>query len=128
MDEHQHVSVLTSEEATGFIARHRYFVLIFLTIIVSLGLVVMSMWMYYTSGDSQLDLSRPGYKSVQSQAVDTSDYQTYPVTGSVTNNSINDFKGQYNKQASSAKAVDAFNGDPLNPTVLGMTSASDSAN
>jgi len=126
MDEH--ASVLTAEPATSFIARHRYFVLIFLTIFVSLGLVVMSMWIYYTSGDSQLDLSRPGYKSVQSQAVDKSQYQNYPTTGSVTNNSINDFKKQYSEQANNAKAVDAFNGDPLNPTVLGMTSTPNSTN
>lgn len=125
MDEH--ASVLTNEEATGFVARHRYFILIFLTIFVSLGLVVMSMWIYYSSGDAQLDLSRPGYKSVQ-KAVDTKQYQTYPTTGSVTNSSISDFKKQYSKQADSAKAVDAFNGDPLNPTVLGMTSTPNSAN
>jgi hypothetical protein len=123
MDEHLSAALM-DDESTSFVARHRYFILIIFTIIMALILVVISMWMYYASGDAQLDLSRPGYTSVRSQAVDTSGkYQNYPTTGSVTDSSINDFKKQFKEQATNAKAVDAFNGDPLNPSVLGMTSA-----
>ncbi len=109
------------EEALSIWARHRYFVLIFSTIFVSLVLVSISMWMYYSSGAVQLDLSRPGYSSVASQVKDDEvNFTVYPSTGPVNTTTINQFQQTYDSQASNAKAVDAFGGDPLSPSALGM--------
>jgi hypothetical protein len=106
----------------GFWSQHRFIVLIAITMATSFFLVVISMALYASSGAAQLDLSRPGYKSVTSQAVDSSaSFENYPATGKLDGTSIKDFKALYDSQAANAKAVDAFGGDPLNPDVLGIS-------
>ena len=106
------------DEELTFWAAHRFLVLIIGTIIISIVLVSVSVVLYNVSGSAQLDLSRPGYKSV-SDKVDRNDTVTeYSAFGPVNKTTINEFTGIYDKQAQKAKAVDAFNGDPLNPDVL----------
>lgn len=109
------------EEEMSFWARHRYFVLIFSTIFVALVLVGISMWMYYSSGAVQLDLSRPGYSAVAKQVTDDENkFTVYPSTGPINATSIKQFQQTYDNQATSAKAVDAFGGDPLSSAALGL--------
>ncbi len=105
-------------ELVGFWAEHRFFILVFATIIISLVLVGVSLVIYNVSGAAQLDLSRPGYQSVSNQVEreDTSDI--YSPSGSVTIESIDEFIKLYDEQAKKTKAIDAFNGDPLNPELL----------
>jgi hypothetical protein len=106
----------------GFWSQHRLIVLIAITMATSFFLVVISMALYASSGAAQLDLSRPGYKSVTSQAIDSSaSFENYPATGKLDSASIKDFKTLYDTQAANAKAVDAFGGDSLNPDVLGIS-------
>jgi hypothetical protein len=77
---------------------------------------------YYSSGAAQLDLSRPGYKGVRSQAVNSdSDFQNYSNTGPINQSAISEFKLLYGQQAEKTKAVDAFGGDPLNLDALGIS-------
>jgi hypothetical protein len=110
-----------TEEEMSFWARHRYFVLIFSTIFVALALVGLSMWMYYSSGAVQLDLSRPGYSAVAQQVTDDENkFTVYPSTGPINTDSLNQFQQTYDDQAANAKAVDAFGGDPLSAAALGM--------
>lgn len=102
--------------------QHRFLILIVLTIFMSVFLVAISMSLYNSSGAAQLDLSRPGYKSVAGQAVDYDNtFQAYPATGIIDTNAINSFKTLYSKQAADTKVVDAFGGDPLNPDALGIS-------
>lgn len=106
------------QEQKNFFGTHRFMVLIAATIIIAIGLTVISVAVYYTSGSSQLDLSRPGYTSVSSK-VDREDTVTgYSAYGDVNRQTIDEFTKLYDTQAAKAKAVDAFNGDPLNPEVL----------
>lgn len=115
---------LVDEELT-FWGSHRFLLLIALSIAIALTLVGISMTLYATSGAAQLDLSRPGYRGVTSQAL-TSDgeFENYPNTGPINSSSVNEFKILYEKQAASAKVVDAFAGDPLNPDALEISASS----
>ncbi len=109
---------LTTDELS-FWAQHRFLLLIALSVTIAFVLVSISMTLYATSGASQLDLSRPDYSTVTSQAVDKDTViVNYPTSGKLDEASLSEFKKLYGTQASKAKAVDAFGGDPLDPDVL----------
>lgn len=119
MDEHVKSSVtkLTDDTLT-FWAKHRLSLLLILTVLIALLMTTISVIIYNTSGAAQLDLSRPGYQSVSDKVEVTDNIDTYSASGPVNKDSINEFMKLYDGQASKAKKVDAFNGDPLNPEVL----------
>lgn len=115
MDEIERVE----QEELGFWARHRFLVLIALTIVISLILVGVGLAAYNLSGASQLDLSRPGLEVVSDQVVNESqNIGDYSATGPVNTTTIEEFKKLFDEQAESASAIDAFAGDPLNPQIL----------
>lgn len=106
------------EEAT-FWQHHRFLLLVAMTIVVSIGLVVVSIVIYNMSGAAQLDLSRPGYQAVVRQAeTDKTSFANYSATGPVNSATIKEFQKLYDAQAATVKTVDAFGNDPLNPTTL----------
>lgn len=106
-------------EELSFWDQHRFLLLIALTIVVALILVTISLIMYNLSGAAQLDLSRPGYQSVASEAdKESRSFKEYASTGPVTRQTIQEFQDLYNAQAETVKTVDAFGGDPLNPETL----------
>lgn len=91
------------------------------SIVVAFILVVISMALYASSGAAQLDLSRPGYKSVQSQLDQSDDsFESFPATGSVDKKVIDDFQKQYQKQIKSVNSTDAFSPSALDPQSLGI--------
>jgi hypothetical protein len=92
--------------------------LLIITVVIALCLTVVSVVIYNVSGAAQLDLSRPGYRSVSDQVDKESKIDEYSASGSVNKETIEEFMKLYDTQAAKAKAVDAFNGDPLNPEVL----------
>lgn len=103
----------------SFWNQHRFLLLIALTIVVALGLVTVSLVMYNLSGAAQLDLSRPGFQSVASEAdKDSTFFKDYSANGVVNRQTIQEFQDLYNAQASTVTAVDAFGSDPLNPDTL----------
>jgi ABC-type Na+ efflux pump permease subunit len=106
------------EEELSYWARHRFLLLIILTIVVALVLTTISLVMYNVSGTAQLDLSRPGYKSVSDKVESNRSTVEYAAFGPVNKTTVEEFIKIYEEQAKKAKAVDAFNGDPLNPEVL----------
>lgn len=116
--------VRTEDEFDSFWARHRFFLLVIATIVISMILVVISLVVYNVSGSAQLDLSRPGYQSVSNQVNREDKIDGYSPIGPMNINAINDFIEQYDEQAAKAKSVDAFNGDPLNPETLEFTDVS----
>lgn len=115
------------EEELSFWDKHRFLLLIALTILISVVLVVISLVIYNVSGSAQLDLSRPGYKSVSDKVDRTDPITEYSAFGPVNRATIQEFLNIYDEQATKAKAVDAFNGDPLNPELLefGATNSSE---
>ena len=102
----------------GFWTRHRFLLLIIATIGLSLTMVVISLVAYNVSGTAQLDLSRPGYQSVRDQVERTDQTSGFSGNGPVNTQVLEEFTQLFDEQAARAKAVDAFNGDPLNPEVL----------
>jgi hypothetical protein len=110
--------VVAEETELTFWAEHRFLLLIIATLIISTILVSVSIVIYNVSGSAQLDLSRPGYQSVSDKVDKTDPVTDYSAFGPVNKGTVNDFTSIYDKQADKAKAVDAFNGDPLNPDVL----------
>lgn len=108
----------TPEEELTFWDQHRFMLLIAVTIVTALVLVVISLVIYNVSGSAQLDLSRPGYQGVSDKVDQTDSIDEYTASGPVNKATVDEFTKLYDAQAVKAKAVDAFNGDPLNPEVL----------
>jgi len=106
------------QTAQGFWAHHRLIMLLIGTISMALVLTCVSVIIYTTSGAAQLDLSRPGYRSVSDQVITEDTIDTYSASGAINEQAIKEFIELYDEQAEKGKAVDAFNGDPLNPEVL----------
>jgi hypothetical protein len=105
-------------EQLSFWDEHRFLILIIATMIIAIVLVSISIVIYKVSGASQLDLSRPGYQSVSDKVDRTDPVTDYSAFGPVNKSTVGEFTKIYDQQAAKAKAVDAFNGDPLNPDVL----------
>lgn len=113
---------MSENEELSFRDRHRFSLMIFLAISIATVLVATSMSLYYNSGAAQLDLSRPGYKNIRTQVTnDESDLNSFSATGPIDKDVINDFKTIYSAQAQKIKAANAFSGDPLDPSALGLT-------
>lgn len=106
------------DEEFSFWDQHRFMLLVAMTIIVAIILVVISLVIYNVSGSAQLDLSRPGYQTVSDKVDKADSIQEYSGSGPVNESTVDEFTKLYDTQAAKAKAVDAFNGDPLNPEVL----------
>jgi len=109
---------LQPDEDMTFWDKHRLSLMLILTVLIALILTVVSMIAYNASGTAQLDLSRPGVSSVSDKVDRTDKITEYGAFGSINKDSINEFTKLYDEQAKKAKAVDAFNGDPLNPEIL----------
>jgi len=111
-------AVELSADGLSFWDKHRLSLLLLITVIIALIMTSISVIIYNNSGAAQLDLSRPGYRSVSNKVEQTDEIDTYSGVGAVNKDTINEFMKLYDAQATKAKAVDAFNGDPLNPEVL----------
>ena len=109
---------LQPDEDMTFWDKHRLSLLLIIAVLIALVLTVISMIAYGVSGTAQLDLSRPGYSSVSDKVNKTDKITEYSSFGSIDKDSTNEFTKLYDAQATKAKAVDAFNGDPLNPETL----------
>lgn len=105
-------------DTLSFWDRHRLSLLLIITVLIAIVMTVVSVIMYNSSGAAQLDLSRPGYRSISSKVDGNDNIDSYSSIGAVNKKTIQEFMKMYDTQASKAKAVDAFNGDPLNPEVL----------
>lgn len=107
-----------ADEPSTFWGEHRLVVLLIGTLGIAMILTTISVIIYNTSGAAQLDLSRPGYLSVSDQVEHDTTVGDYSASGPVNTETIKEFIELYDEQAEKAKAVDAFNGDPLNPELL----------
>lgn len=106
------------QDTPSFLSKHRLFLLVSVATAIAILVVVIGLTIYNVSGTAQLDLSRPGYESVSNQVDTETKIDEYSATGSLTKQTVNEFIDLYKAQAEKATAVDAFNGDPLNPDTL----------
>jgi len=103
-------------------SKYRFMIMIATSVVVAFVLVVIAMSLYNASGAAQVDLSRPGYKTVKAESITgDNNLQRYPNTGAITQSTIDDFKKIYDQQVSHIKTADAFGGDPLSPESLGIS-------
>ncbi len=112
--------LVTEEHVRSGWQRHRFMLLIAVTILVSLFLVAVALALYASSGAAQLDLSRPGYTSVRKQAVRSNTFDSFPATGPIDKEVINQFRILYNKQAEQATGVDSFGGNVMSDQSLSL--------
>lgn len=68
------------------------------SIVLSMIMVTVSMYLYNESGAAQLDLSRPGYQDVRSQAQLSERFDGIDSTGEVTDRTLERFDELYTSQ------------------------------
>lgn len=102
-------------------AAHKFTVLIAGTILVSLILVSVALWLYSASGTELLDLSRPGYQNISKKITNEQDRNNgFPSTGQLDSSAMSEFQSMYLKSKNSVTVANPFGGDPLNPDTLGL--------
>ncbi|MGB4420480.1 MAG: hypothetical protein WBI29_01635 [Candidatus Saccharimonadales bacterium] len=117
---------LPKEEELSFRDRHSFLIFISISIFLSITLVSISLAMYNSSGAAQLDLSRPGYVNVRSQAISNGNsLKSFSSSGNLSQEDIDYFQEVYAIQAEKVTSVQAFGGDPLEPISLGIEEAKD---
>lgn len=89
------------------------------SIAIGIVLVVVSMFLYSSSGAAQLDLSRPGYKAVQDKVERSDTFKSFPASGQIDSKSIAEFQKLYAEQVKNVTTVDVFNPNVLEDTALG---------
>lgn len=111
-----------SQETSVTTVWYRHQLLFFIggSIIVALLLVLIAMALYASSGAAQLDLSRPGYKSVQGQLDQTDSFVSFPADGSVTTDTLDKFLELYNKQVRPVDNNNVFSPNALSEQILGI--------
>lgn len=108
-------------DSTTFWGKHRYIILIAISLSIAFVLVIVSMTLYVRGGTIQLDLSRPGYQRVSNQTdSDNISIGSYPSAGVLDKESLKTFEDILNSQITKAKSIDAFGGDPLDPIELNL--------
>lgn len=118
---HQHPSILESKsKPMTLIGQHRFIAMIAGSIVIALLLVAVAMALYASSGTAQLDLSRPGYKTVQNQVKQADNYEGFSATGSIDEKTLTEFKRVYDTQAKEVTSLDAFNPELLSDESLGI--------
>lgn len=101
-------------------SRQRFVVFIVASIIVAMTLVVVSMGLYASSGAAQLDLSRPGYQSVQDKLGRSDTFESFSATGPVNNQTIDQFLNLYDRQVKPVEGTNPFSSEPLSDHALGI--------
>ena len=91
---------LDFEHQLSTMREHRFLVMICGVIAIAGVMVWIAMDMYNTSGAAQVDLSRPGFQEVRKQAARDAEPETYKTEGSVTKESLDEFKKMYQQRRS----------------------------
>ena len=94
--------------------RHRFLLLIAFVIVVSCILVVIAMSLYNSSGAAQVDLSRPGYQSVRSEASRDKGFDnSFRSTGELDAKAFGDFFEMYDSRAKKVTGGDSYDPEAL---------------
>lgn len=107
--------------------RHKFWLLVGSTIAISLVMVTLALVLYATSGTEQLDLSRPGFKSISQKAATKKDFETFSGSGPLDKNVADEFTRLYDNESSKVTKASGFSGDPIGATIITPTQGADSA-
>lgn len=97
---------------------HRLLLMVFGSVVVAGLLVMVSLALYYSTGASQLDLSRPGYSDIRDQVRNDDDYKGFEANGPIDAESLAEFEKLYSQKLKEIEATDAFRNDVLSPKSL----------
>lgn len=92
---------------------HKLLIMVFGSIAISIVLVLISLALYYSTGASQLDLSRPGYSDLREQVRNDDDFKGFSPVGPINEDSLEEFDKLYAEKLKEIEAVDAFSNDVL---------------
>lgn len=110
MEEITHAEGHLAEPSTW--SRRPLLVFIGGSIVIAILLVLVSMALYASSGAAQLDLSRPGYQSVQNKVVSDT-FKGFPADGPIDKATIDQFLELYKKQVKSVNNTSEFSPEAL---------------
>ncbi|USN96689.1 MAG: hypothetical protein H6797_00600 [Candidatus Nomurabacteria bacterium] len=113
-------TVSTDEVAPKAWYRQELVVFIFGSLIIAGVLVMLGLGLYVSSGSNLLDASRPGFKSVRNEIDQFDSFQTFPSSGSVSRDTIDQFLKLYDKQVQPVTDNDVYNANTLDDQVLGI--------
>lgn len=109
------------DRSKALILRRRLIATLTAVILLAFLLVAISMVIYYSSGASQLDLSRPEYKSVRSQIdTDTKTTNLFDAQGPIDEVVLDDFLARYKEKSDRVLEANAFSNEVLNDEQLGI--------
>ena len=97
---------------------HRLLIMVSGSIVISILLVLVALALYYSTGASQLDLSRPGYQDIRDQVRSDDNYKGFDATGPIDAESLNEFDKLYSEKLKEIEEVNAFSNDVLSPQSL----------
>ena len=100
--------------------RRELFIFIVGSVFIALVLVGVGTVLYTSSGASLLDLSRPGYKSVQNEVKQTNSFEAFSSDGPVDKKTLEKFQQLYQKQVQSVSNSSNFDGAALSDQSLSI--------
>lgn len=99
--------------------RYRFLLFIGSVIVVSGILVTVGMNLYNSSGAAQIDLSRPGYQSVRSEASrDTGHDDSFPSSGDLNDAAFDKFETMYKTHSTRVTGTSSFEPEALSDDSL----------
>lgn len=91
------------------------------SLVIALLLVVLSMVIYQKSGAAQLDLSRPSYEAVRSQAQQSDKVKDFGATGELNEAALKEFNDLYQKTAEDVDShVNSFSSEAIDNKALSI--------
>ncbi len=104
------------------IKRHQVVTGMVMAIGITLFMTSLSMYLYVRSGASGLDLSRPGYSSVQNKVQKERSYN-FASTGKLSQHDYDEFVKLFDEQRAAINASGAFDAQALSDEALGFTTS-----
>lgn len=98
--------------------RHRFLLMVFGAIGISIILVTIAMSLYINSTAIELDLSRPAYQSVRDQAGKDISATAFSSTGALDSAALKEFDAMYTDQYDKVVGASSFGSDALSDQAL----------
>lgn len=93
--------------------QHRFLVMIAAAIMIACFLVSVALGLYNSSGAAQVDLSRPEYEAIRSQAAQDDTDKSFSATGTLDEKAFKEFQAMYDKRAAKVTGIDSFDAAAL---------------
>jgi hypothetical protein len=106
------------QQAQQFVAKHRLPLALCIVVAAALGLVAMSVSLYYANGFYRYDLSRPGYEREREEISKPEPAKTYDTTSPVTRGAIDDFLEEFDIRVKDLKSFGDFRDTSLSDETL----------